>query len=286
MSRGYLTFVQNNDKTDYLKLAYLQALSLKITNRINAYAVVVDRHTENLIEHKHRRVFDHIIPIPGDDEAKNQQWKMHNEWKALIASPFDETIKIESDMLFTANIDHWWDILKLKDVCFTNLVTDYTGKVSTTRNYRQVFDINQLPDIYAGFYYFKKSSMAEELFSYAEAIFKNWIYVKNYLLKNAEREPASTDLVFALAAKMLDTKNCTLPGEVPCFVHMKNAVQGWDETIPWNEMVYTEFDEARVTVGFHRQRLPFHYHLKHFVKPETIQYYEQLYFERNRKTFI
>lgn len=278
MTRGYLTFVQNNGKTDYLNLAYLQALSLKVTNKINRYAVVVDKMTELMVTDKHRKVFDYIIPIPGEDDAANHQWKMHNEWKALQATPFDETIKVEADMLFTASVDHWWNILSIKDVCFTNRIVDYTERVSRTREYRRVFDLNQLPDIYAGFYYFRKSETAKELFSHAELIFKNWTYVKNYMLKNGEHEPASTDLVFAIAAKMLGTENCTLPGTVPTFVHMKNAVQGWTENTPWSEMVYTEFDGSNVTVGFQRQRLPFHYHLKTFAKEETIKHYESLYF--------
>lgn len=278
MTRGYLTFVQNNSKTDYLNLAYLQALSLKVTNKINQYAVVVDKSTEALITDKHRKVFDYVIPLPGEDEARDYQWKMHNEWKALITSPFDETIKVEADMIFTSNIDHWWDTMKVKDICFTGHIIDYTERVSRTREYRRVFDINQLPDIYAGFYYFKKSETARELFSYAETIFKNWTYVKNYMLKSGEQEPASTDLVFSIAAKMLGTENCTLPGTVPTFVHMKNAVQGWSESTPWSEMVYTEFDGSNLTVGFHRQRVPFHYHLKSFARPEVIKNYESLYY--------
>lgn len=279
MTRGYLTFVQDNNKTDYLNLAYLQALSLKVTNDINQYAVVVDESTKARITDQHKRVFDYIIPIPGNDEAKDYQWKMHNEWKALAASPFDETVKVEADMLFTASVDHWWDILNVKDVCFTNCIVDYSQQISRTREYRRVFDINQLPDIYAGFYYFKKSKTAEEMFLYAEMIFKNWAYVKNYMLKNCEQEPASTDLVFAIAAKILGVENCTLPGQVPSFVHMKNAVQGWTENTPWTEVVYTEFDNSKLTVGFQRQRLPFHYQLKSFAKPDTIKHYEQLYFK-------
>ena len=279
MTRGYLTFAQNNSKTDYLNLAYLQALSLKVTNKINQYAVVVDESTKALITDRHKRVFDYIIPLPDKDEAKDHHWKMHNEWKALAASPFDETIKVESDMLFTASVDHWWDILNVKDVCFTNCIVDYNQQVSRTREYRRVFDINRLPDIYAGFYYFKKSKTAEELFLYAETIFKNWTYIKNYMLKNGEQEPASTDLVFAIAAKVLGVENCTLPGSVPAFVHMKNAVQGWNENTPWTEMLYTEFDGSKLTVGFQRQRLPFHYQLKSFAKQDTINHYEQLYFK-------
>lgn len=278
MTRGFLTFAQNNDRTDYLNLAYLQAMSIKVTNTINSYTVVVDKNTMDQITDKHRLVFDHIIPIPGDDEAKDHQWKMHNEYKAYITSPYDETIKVESDMLFTASIDRWWNLLQLKNICFTNQVVDYREQTSTTRNYRKVFDINQLPDIYAGFYYFKKTPEAQTLFNYTEEIFKNWAFVKNYILKDAANEPASTDLVFSIAARMFGITECTMPGAIPTFVHMKNAVQGWSEFRPWTEMVYHEFDRQYLTVGFYRQRLPFHYHLKTFARAEIIEHYEQLYF--------
>lgn len=279
MKRGYLTFVQNNGVTDYLRCAYLQALSLKLTNTVNQYAVVVDPQTAALITDRHRKVFDYIIPIPGEDQARDHKWKMHNEWKALIASPFDETIKVESDILFTANIDHWWKTLSLRDVCFTSHVINYTEEIARARDYRRVFDINQLPDIYAGFYYFKRSSLAEQLFSIAESIFNNWTYVKNYMLQNGEQEPASTDLVFAIAAKIIGIENCTMPGTVPTFVHMKNAIQGWPEHPVWTEMVYTEFDQQYFTVGFHRQRYPFHYNLKNFARDEIIQHYENQYYK-------
>lgn len=282
MSRGFLTFVQNNSKTDYLNIAYLQALSLKVTSRNNQYAIVVDAHTQRLITDRHRRVFDHIIPVPGNDDAADQQWKMNNEWKALMASPFDQTIKVEADLLFTSSVDHWWDILGAQDVCFTNHVVDYTEKRSEARDYRKVFDNNQLPDIYAGLYYFKKSDTANELFEYVENIFKHWIYVKNYLLKNAVDEPASTDLVFAMAAKMLGVDRCTRPGPIPTFVHMKNAIQGWSTDVPWTELVHCEFDNSNLTVGFQRQRLPFHYQLKSFANPDTIRHYEQLYFAKTK----
>ena len=43
---GYFTFVQNNDDTDYLKLAYACGLSLKATQTINKFAIAVDNNTK------------------------------------------------------------------------------------------------------------------------------------------------------------------------------------------------------------------------------------------------
>jgi len=277
MNRGFLTFAQNSTDVDYLTLAYLQALSIKVSNRVNQYAVVVDPATEKLITDKHRAVFDYIIPVPLGDDARDSKWKMQNEWKALMASPFDETIKLECDMIIPSSIDHWWDILSIKDVCFTTRVAAYNEKVATTREYRKVFDDNNLLDVYAGFYYFKKTSDTAEFFSYAESIFKNWQYVKTSILKNAELEPASTDLVFALAARLYGQDRCHIPGSVPMFTHMKGAIQGWDTNAVWMDYLQYQLDRQHLTVGFQRQRLPFHYHHKHFPTSAIITHYETLY---------
>ena len=47
---GYFTFVQNNDSTDYLKLAYACGLSLKATQNINKFAIAVDKPTKEQLQ--------------------------------------------------------------------------------------------------------------------------------------------------------------------------------------------------------------------------------------------
>lgn len=40
MTAGYVTIAQNNSTTDYLELAYLQALSIKLTQKKDRKSVV------------------------------------------------------------------------------------------------------------------------------------------------------------------------------------------------------------------------------------------------------
>lgn len=275
MSKGYLTFVQNNKSTDYLRLAYAQALSIKATQKINQYAVVVDDNTFELITDKHRKVFDHIVRMPNGDDAANDRWKLKNEWKALLASPFDETVKLESDMLFTYSVDHWWDIMSVKDLCFTTQVLDYQGCVARSRAYRKLFDDNKLLNVYNGFYYFKKTDLTQRFFDIAKSLFANWDQVKNTLLVGAEDEPGSTDIVFALACRLVGDENCYLPGPVPTFTHMKGAINGWEPMADWRAMVYNQFDKTSLTVGFQRQRVPFHYYQKDFITDNLLDHYEK-----------
>ena len=42
---GFLTVACNTEQTDYLQLAYLQALNIKRTQKNNQFAVIVDQNT-------------------------------------------------------------------------------------------------------------------------------------------------------------------------------------------------------------------------------------------------
>jgi hypothetical protein len=277
MSRGYLTFAQNNSQTDYLNLAYVQALSIKATQKINLCSVVVDEHTMKLVTESHREVFDHIILLPGADNSSDDFWKLKNEWKAYVASPYIETVKIEADMLFTANIDHWWDIMSQKDICFTTDVVNFRGEVSGNRAYRKLFDLNNLLNVYNGFFYFKKSPMAEKFFYYAKGVYENWDIVRKEILVEAANEQVTTDVVFAIACKLIGEEHCYLPNQaVPRFAHMKGAINGFHAQEDWRTKLIYQFDQNTLTVGFSRQTVPFHYHYKDFITKEIASHYETL----------
>jgi hypothetical protein len=245
--RGFLTFAQNNSDTDYLTLAYALALSIKATQKITDFAVIVDEATEKRITDAHRKVFDHIILLTQDDAAQDH-WKMRNEWTAWWLTPFKETIKIEADMLVPTSIDHWWDGLQQTEVCMTTNIRDYEGNVSNTRQYRKLFDSNNLPDVYSGLMYFRYGLDSKEFFTTAHDVFENWNMFKKYVLRNCRDEEPTTDVVFAIAASIVGVEKCTNPClTFPTFVHMKPAVQGWPENVNWNNALYTEQDKTFIT---------------------------------------
>ena len=280
--KGFFTFAQNNETTDYLSLAYCQALSVKSTQKISSFAVAVDEPTKACLTDAHREVFDYIIDIP-DDASTNDTWKMRNEWKVWWLTPFKETIKIESDILLVDSIDHWWPGLQQKEVCLTTTVRDYEGAVSPCRAYRALFDENSLPDVYNGLMYFRFGKDSLEFFSYAKAIFEQWDMVRITILKNCHDETPSTDVVFALAAILLGEERCTNPTlSYPTFTHMKGAINRWGINTDWTEKLYAQIDDqCHLTVGFSRQTYPFHYYQKNFITPEVIARYERIYHQRN-----
>ena len=267
--QGYFTFAINSDSVNYLELAFAQACSIKATQKNNSYAVAVDSQTKEYITEEHRKVFDYIIDIPDYNTHA-----MSNEWQAWLLTPFKETIKLESDMIFTNSIDHWWPGLRLQEICFTNKVRDYTGKVSNTRTYRKFFDDNNLPDIYTGMYYFRFGKESMQFFQLVYHVYNHWNYFKNYL-KNCREELPSTDVAFAIAAAMHGHESLVNPAlDYPSFVHMKGGINGLHSTADWQNNFQHELNGTDLTINFYKQVWPVHYYQKDFIN------------ERHRKELI
>lgn len=271
--QGFVTFAQNTNDIDYLELAYAQALNIKATQKDNRYAVIVDSATREKINDNHLQVFDYVIDLPCDDNDASSDKKFANEWQVFRLTPFKETIKLESDLLFTRNIDHWWTAFRLKNICLSTGCRNYLGINSTVRRYRELFDANNLPDVYNGLMYFRFSLEAAKFFEAAHYIQMNWTYVKTGLKQCIEDQP-STDVLYALAAIMVGTDTCTMPSmDFLNFVHLKPAINGVQETVSVTDRYLTEFNNGMIRINNVNQLHPLHYFEKDFVTPEMKEWY-------------
>ena len=59
----------------------------------------------------------------------NKIGKYKTDTKIYQASPYKETIVLDSDMLCLDSIDYWWDILSNTDLYFTNHVKNFLEKL-------------------------------------------------------------------------------------------------------------------------------------------------------------
>jgi len=267
--QGFFTFAINSESVDYLELAFAQACSIKATQKNNSYAVAVDEYTKEFITEDHKKVFDYIIDIPNCNEHA-----MGNEWQAWHLTPFKETIKLESDIIFTTSIDYWWNGLRLQEICFTSKIRDYTGKVSNNRSYRKFFDENNLPDIYTGMYYFRFGQTSMQFFRTVHQVYNNWDFFKNYL-KNCREEMPSTDTAFAIAALLHGAEELVNPAlDYPSFVHMKGSINNLSTIANWQDNFQHELSGADLMINFNKQTWPVHYYQKDFIN------------ERHRKELI
>jgi hypothetical protein len=272
--QGFVTFAQNTTDIDYLELAYTQALNIKATQLHNRYAVIVDTATKELINERHRVVFDYIIDLPCDYNDPTSVRKFANEWQVFGLTPFKETIKLESDLLFTRSIDHWWTAFRLKNVCLSTGCKNYLGVTSTVQKYRALFDANNLPDVYNGLMYFRFSQEAKTFFETAQYIQMHWAHVSANLKTCLEDTP-STDVLYALTALMVGKETVTMPSmDFLNFVHLKPRINGVEETAPVTDRLVTEFDLGMIRINNINQLSPLHYYEKDFVTEQMKEWYE------------
>jgi hypothetical protein len=267
--QGFVTFAVNTPEVNYGELAYLQCLNVKATQQQNRYAVIVDIATYESFTEAQRNTFDHVIQIGVD--LDNPFSAEPTVWSH---TPFKETIKLESDLLFTRSIDHWWTAFRLRNVCLSTGAKTFTGSpLQGYSRYREAFESNQLPDVYNGLMYFRYTQEARDFFMCATRIFENWDIVSSELLKC--NVAPSTDVVYAIAALLMGEDKVTMPSvDFLNFVHMKSGVNGWSDARTWLETVVTERDGDIIRINNLNQYHPVHYHDKTYCTQELIKYYE------------
>ena len=278
MSRGYLVIAQNST-IDYTRLAYLLALSIKYTQcSVNNISIAITKDTK--LDDKYRKIFDHVIEIPFEDDAELSEWKIENKWKYFHFTPYDETVILDTDMLFTSDVSHWWDVMSKQDVVATTKVLTYRHELITSDYMRKTFTQNNLPNVYTAFMYFKKQSdLTNDYFAMVEKIFRNWDYFREEFLDNQNRQEwISADVIYAMAAKLLDiTNEIQAPTlNYPTFVHMKPELQGWHSVITdnWTNHVGFYVTKDSVKIGNYTQHYPIHYFSKNLATDELIKKYE------------
>lgn len=229
MSQGFVVLAQNSENIDYVRQAYYLALSIKKSQpTINNVSIV----TNDQVPEKYQHAFDKILPIPFQDHAKNSQWKIENRWKVYHASPYDETIVLDSDMLILDNIEHLWTFANGRDLFFTSHVKDYKGQTITDTVHRKMFIENSLPNVYTGLFYFKKGTLSLLFFDLLRFITFNWQRTYFEVAPKSSQKFYSLDVSASIALMLMGIEDQVVNSN-SCFTftHLKPALQGW-EVIP------------------------------------------------------
>ena len=257
MSRGFLWFAQNNKHTDYVALSIKLAESIKRFNTHNNICVITDEQS------KFESKFVDVVKVLKEDDSQTHDVKWANEHKALSLTPFTHTIKLESDMLWTTNTDWWWYHLWQHDLVFSVDCRNYKDQIVRQTPYRNLFSRNHLPNIYNGMMYFRKSRRAQRFFMLAAAITRNWKEVKQSILINCHDQYPSTDVVFALAHRLMDpTSKSLIDHEWFKFLHHKPAVNYLTGAKDQNNYLYPNRSGDAVYLGDKRVSRVWHYHEK------------------------
>ena len=251
--QGFLIVAINTPECNYVNCADSLAKSIKYYHPDAQICLLTNEDVQP------SEMIDYVRPFPYP--LVEDAWA--NDWQVFRASPFRETIKLEADMLITRPVDYWWTILRNRDVVVSTGCKDWQNRRASSRHYRQVFDANNLPDVYNAITYWRLSKTAQEFFDTVRMIFENWADYRA-LLKFPE-EKASTDVVYAMAANIIGPERCTMPfASYPQIVHMKrHVIAGQREK--WQDELLWEYDDYIMRINTIMQWNPFHYHHKEWI---------------------
>lgn len=225
--QGYVILAVNSADRDYIDCAKTLTKTIKQWHPAAKVCLLTDATDQN-----DPTLFDHYRVM-----AASESNPYANDWKVFELSPFRETIKLEADMLICSPIDHWWNMMRHRDVVISTGCRNFYDEVSLSRRYRRFIDENNLPDVYNAVTYWRRSQTAQEFFSWVRKIFENWTDYKK-LVKFAEDIP-STDFVYAMAAEIVGRELVTLPfASYPKIVHMKQhhiktQTENWGNELVW-----------------------------------------------------
>lgn len=270
MSKGFVLLAQNTPTVDYVKQAYALALSIKVSQKTVSDVTLI---TNDEVHDSYKKAFDKIIPIPFNDDAIDSKWKTENRWKIFHATPYDETIVLDTDMLMLEDISLWWDYCKNFDFRFCNRIKNYKQEYVNDADSRKTFIENDLTNPYFALHYFKKSDFALAFYKCLELITFNKDFFYGKFAPKQYQTWLSMDLSSAIAIKMLAAEDLVYDINSPLeFVHMRPHLQGWNP-LPesWRDTVpFFHTSKGDLIVGNIKQNKLFHYIEKDFISNKIL----------------
>jgi len=279
MNFGYLIFVSTSDSVDYLNLAYALAVSIKNTQKegYDRVALVID-NIDEVSKVKSPWVFDKIIAANLKKGWDSRSWMDQ-------LSPWDETVCLDADMLFTRDYSHWIDyLIKNCDLYIPKKAYTYRNEIITDDYYRETFIKNNLPNLYSFFTFFKRDyELSKSFFNLGRDIINNPVEFKNLFLEKHKPKIVGTDEAFALSAKILDVQDqISYDLDFPKVVHMKPMIQNW----PWFEDswktrvgMYIE-KNGNIKIGNYQQHSIVHYVDKTVITDNEISILENILWKK------
>jgi len=269
-NKGFVIYAKGQE---YVKQAYLCAMSIHASKNKFPVSVV----TCDDVPDGYKWVFDQIIPIPWYENT-DSRFQTEHRWKLYHATPYEETIVLDADVLVLQDLDYLWKFFKNYDLYYPTRVFTYRQELVTDNYYRKAFVANNLPNVYNTLHYFKKCDKCKEYYAWVELINNNWELFYGHFCKSYFPKTASMDITCAIAAKIMDidTEITNARQDLPMLVHMKPAIQNWKEGVTkWQNRVGVYLtDDLKLKIGNHLQTTVFHYTEDDFVTDNIIGKYE------------
>lgn len=236
-TRGVLMYAHNNSEIDYLKIACANALMVQKNLQVKVTLVTdsgtlgwgkqsmgedfLDLCFENIIEVDRNYTFDNIRNFSDTVyTTKSLQFYNCNHWQAYMLSPYDETLFIDSDYLIMSDaLGACWG--SNNDVMINHRIYSPNDIVAP---YSKTIDDFGITLYWATVIYFRKSDLAEHMFSIVEHVQNNYEYYKD--LYSFSNSMFRNDNAFSVAIHTLNgySANNTDIAELP----ITGLLMSWD----------------------------------------------------------
>ena len=211
MSRGIIIFAQNNEYINYAEQACACAgYARRNLSLFDEICLITNAETLEQNETLINEYFDRIIVTDSfqptntrlfkdtADKTEYASFKNMSRSEVYELSPYDETLVIDGDYFIMNNVlDQVWD--SDNDVMINYKYRDVSGRHKEHVEYIDNFSI---PMYWATVVYFKKSDLAENLFTLISHIKHNYKYY--YYLYNCSGSLYRNDFAFSMALHILN----------------------------------------------------------------------------------
>lgn len=234
-NRGFVTLGIDTEK-DQIQYSYLLACSIKICDPSAEFCLIVDKDKSDFVPKKYHHVFDYIVELPYGNTGWKDGFHGSNLWQVRNASPFDETIYLDSDTIFmNVDIPLLWDSLAGYDIAFLNNSKTFRNQDFDKKNTFEIENHYDYPKFFSNFMYFKNDSpIAIEWFKMADPVFQNWREVYNTMFKEIKPNSFDKTLLVNTVINLLDIKD-EISIDMPYFYDLENRGQHfWNKDIPYN----------------------------------------------------
>ena len=220
MSRGYLIYAVDEP---YISMANILKKSIEYHTN-DAVTILSDK-------------------FPDGDATFGKKHKIHNFWQIYWATPYDETIVVDADMLFLNDYSYWWNYLSKFDLLFPDTIINYKQETIQHPQYDRILTDNNIRSSYEKMFYFKKGDTALEFFNMLSQVIQNFVSISLEIFPNKRPTSLRTSHVFPACIKMLGIEDIAYDkNNVFKYIDMKisclNApVKKWDEDLYyWGDM--------------------------------------------------
>lgn len=273
--QGYCTIAVKTEDDREVKRAVALAASTKLADPTRPFALITDKFDS--VPKKYEDVFDTIIELPYGhyDPTENS---LINFWQLYWASPYDQTLFLDSRCLVLNDIEHMWDSWKFSDLIFPKTAYNFKKENQKLRYAWTAHRNNDIPTYYTHACFFDKGERSLSFFKMADVVLKNFRSV--YLEYVKENRPSYFDinLLLNLTLKLLGEDD-NIFGDIPYTLVSLDNLQLNDSDLPqdWVEYISKFVSSSMVKVSNHRLSDIVCYNSDTFMDDEILDDYRQRY---------